>query len=430
MLLQFNFQNFKSFRDEATLDMTATGISEFRFHIVEEFNERVLPVAAIFGANASGKSNVVEAFYCMTQLVLFSYISSQVERTNKENSIQALRPKPFLLDAEHPNIETSFEVYFIDDSNGWTYNYGFSILKGKIKEEWLNYKTKTKSTKDGSGFKKVFYRFADKGIVDLEDITEKQRENILVALGEESLIVSLGSILKISKLERVWDWFAKINFVNYGSPRTSVYLSETLPDGFADDEAVQNDVVNYLAAFDPSIVGFQVEAVESEKQEEESRYRVNALHRINGSKVLMPISMRDESSGTQKMFSLYPSLQDVLSHGSILFIDELNARLHPLLVRNFIITFLDPERNPNHAQLIFTTHDAWQLNNNMLRRDEIWLTEKGEDEATSLYSLSDFEDDKGSKIRKDENYQKNYLLGKYGAIPTIKGFSIAGRDAQ
>ena len=425
MLLQFNFKNFKSFRDEAILDMTATGISEYKFHIVEEANDRILPVAAIFGANASGKSNVLDAFQCMARLVVLSYISPQVEKTGKESLIQALRPKPFLFDVEHSNSETTFEVYFIDDNSGWVYNYGFSILKGKIKEEWLNYKTKT--AKDVNGFKKIFYRLPEKGILELDGISSKHQENIRIALRDESLIVSLGSILKISKLDRVWNWFASIAFINYGNPRVFADLSETIPDGFADNEAVQQDVVEYLAAFDPSIVGFQVESLESEN-EDNNRIKINSLHRVNETNGVIPISMREESSGTQKMFSLYPVLQSVLRSGSVLFIDELNARLHPLLVRNFVITFLDSTKNPNHAQLVFTTHDAWQLNNDMFRRDEIWMTEKGNDQATILFSLSDFEDEKGSKIRKDENYEKNYMLGKYGAIPIVKGFNIMGRD--
>ena len=124
------------------------------------------------------------------------------------------------------------------------------------------------------------------------------------------------------------------------------------------------------------------------------------------------------------MFALYPLLQEVLETGGVLFVDELNARLHPLLVRSFVITFLNPETNKKHAQLIFTSHDSWQLNSNILRRDEIWFTEKADNEISTLYSLADFVDEDGVKIRKDENYEKNYLLGKYGAIPTMKCFDM------
>ena len=124
------------------------------------------------------------------------------------------------------------------------------------------------------------------------------------------------------------------------------------------------------------------------------------------------------------MFTLYPVLQDTLEQGGVLMVDELNARLHPLLVRNVILTFLNPIINTKHAQLIFTTHDAWQLSNDLLRRDEIWFTEKDKAGVTTLYSLADFVDEDGDKIRKDENYGKNYLLGKYGGIPEMKYFDM------
>ena len=124
------------------------------------------------------------------------------------------------------------------------------------------------------------------------------------------------------------------------------------------------------------------------------------------------------------MFTLYSELQEVISKGSVLFIDELNARLHPLLVRNFVLIFLNPKTNVNHAQLIFTTHDTWQLSNQLLRRDEIWFTAKDEQGVSTLYSLADFIDEGGTRIRKDESYERNYLLGKYGAIPTLKTIDL------
>ena len=128
------------------------------------------------------------------------------------------------------------------------------------------------------------------------------------------------------------------------------------------------------------------------------------------------------------MFALYPSLQEVMETGGVLFVDELNSRLHPLLVRNFLINFLDPSINKNHAQIIFTTHDSWTLSNNLLRRDEVWFTEKDNNGISSLYSLADFVDEDGQKIRKDENYEKNYLLGKYGAIPELKSMMVMEDD--
>lgn len=124
------------------------------------------------------------------------------------------------------------------------------------------------------------------------------------------------------------------------------------------------------------------------------------------------------------MFSLYPALKSVLDNGSVLVVDELNARLHPLLVRDIMLTFLNPEYNPNHAQLIMTTHDIWQFSNEVLRRDELWITEKDSNGVSTLYSVADFKDPDGNKARRNEALAKNYLVGNYGGIPEVKPFDI------
>ena len=198
-----------------------------------------------------------------------------------------------------------------------------------------------------------------------------------------------------------------------------------LPKGFVDDPAVRANVVKYFASFDETIRDFRVEKVPSDGNEgRENVYKITALHKKIGSDQFAEIPLEEESAGTLKMFALYPELQDVLQKGGVYFIDELNARLHPLLVRNFILTFLNPEINTQHAQLVFTTHDTWQLSNRLLRRDEIWFTEKDDKEVSTLYSLADFVDEDGARIRKDESYEKNYLIGKYGAIPTLKSIDL------
>jgi len=205
-----------------------------------------------------------------------------------------------------------------------------------------------------------------------------------------------------------------LEFVDYGSPVDNWFRYRTLPYGFADDIEVQQNVLNYFASFDDSIKGFEIEQIDSDKDETNEKYvSIDAMHRMIDSEQLTKIPLPEESAGTLKMFSLYPSLMEVLETGGILCIDELNARLHPLLVRNFILTFLDPARNPKHAQIIFTSHDTWQLSNNLLRRDEIWFVKKGEQGISELYSLAEFEDNEGVKIRKDEKYEKFNKLRIY-----------------
>lgn len=423
MLLQFNFKNFKSFRDDTTLDMTATKISEFNNHVINIANERILPVAAIFGANASGKSNVQEAFRYMHSYVLNS-LEYGDESEGKKKKSKFFKPTPFLFDTESKNMESSFEVYFIDsEENGAkTYNYGFTVNNAGVCEEWLNCKTKSSRGK----YKKIFYRNGEE--YEFDGIPVKSQENIEVALEKETLIVSLGAKLKIAKLKFIRDWFLDNDFADFGRPIENFFLSQLIPEGFADDKAVQQKVVDYFATFDPSIIGFDVEVIKTDNDDENDKLKIDAIHKMMDSNFTASIPLQNESAGTLKMFALYPMLQDVLTTGGVLFIDELNARLHPLLVRTFIITFLNPDINTKHAQLVFTSHDSWQLNGNMLRRDEIWFAEKDCYGISNLYSLADFVDEDGVKIRKDENYEKNYLLGKYGAIPTLKDFDMFKED--
>lgn len=419
MLLQFNFKNFKSFRDDTTLDLTATKISEFNNHVITVANERVLPVAAIFGANASGKSNIQEAFRYMSMYVINS-LDYGDESDSKKKKSKFFRPTPFLFDSTSKTAESSFEIYFIDsEENGAkTYNYGFTIDSTGVREEWLNYKSKSAR----GNYKRIFYRCGEE--YDFSGIPTKSQENLRIALEKETLIVSLGAKLKITKLKFIRDWFINNDFADFGRPIENFFLSQLIPDGFAEDDKVRQKVVDYFATFDPSIIGFNVEVLKSDNEDEDEHLRIDAIHKMIDSDQTTTIPLQHESAGTLKMFAMYPMLEDVLSTGGVLFIDELNARLHPLLVRVFIITFLNPEINTKHAQLIFTSHDSWQLNGNILRRDEIWFAEKSYDGVSNLYSLADFIDEDGVKIRKDENYEKNYLLGKYGAIPSLSNFDM------
>ena len=416
MLLQFNFKNFKSFRDEATLDLTATKITEYGDHVVSIANDKVLPVAAIYGANASGKSNVQEAFRYMHLYVMNSFLYGG-EDVAKRPERRFIKPTPFLLDSASKMAESMFEVYFIDKTNNdKEFKYGFTIGQEGIIEEWLSSSAKTARGR----FSPIFTRKGRQ--LDMPGISKKHQENIRIALQKETLVVSLGAKLKNSKLAAVWNWFAHNEVADFGRPVENYFLSTQLPDGFVDEKKVQNDVVRYFSAFDPSIIGFQIE--EKKEEDNEVSYRIDAVHKMIDSEGTITIPLKQESAGTLKMFALYPMLQEVLKNGGVFFVDELNARLHPLLVRALIITFAQYDTNPNHAQLLFTLHDAWQLNCNVLRRDEIWFVEKQPNGISTLYSLADFSDEEGSKIRKDENFEKNYLLGKYGAIPEMQLFNI------
>ncbi len=209
--------------------------------------------------------------------------------------------------------------------------------------------------------------------------------------------------------------------MNFGDPAENYFRSRMLPQGFVTSKDIQKNVVEYFSSFDESIQDFSVEEIPQEDgKETEKNYQIDTFHKMADSDKTVSISLSQESNGTLKMFALYPSLKEVLEHGAVLFVDELNARLHPLLVRNIILTFLSPEINTKNAQLIFTTHDVWQFSNELLRRDEIWMVDKKQDGASDLYSLVEFKDEEGIKIRRDEVNAKKYMTGSYGAIPALK----------
>lgn len=398
------------------MDLSAAKMTEFSDRVVSEGNDKILPMAAIYGANASGKSNIYNAFGYMADYVIESF-----KYGDEEEKFEEYRPTPFLFDSVSNDAESSFEVYFTipGDKAQKTYNYGFCVDRHGVTEEWLNVKAKT-----ARKYISVFYRSTEEGTLDLSGLPQNNRDNIQVALEKQVLIISLGAKLKVTKCKDIRDWFMANEFADFGDPFTNFFLSRRLPKGFVDDDSVQKKVIEYFASFDEHIKDFEIEKLPHDADSKEETYKISSLHKKIDSDTFAAIPLSMESAGTLKMFALYPELQDVLEKGSVFFIDELNARLHPLLVRNFLLTFLNPEINTKHAQLIFTTHDTWQLSNQLLRRDEVWFTEKDEQGISKLYSLADFVDESGARIRKDESYEKNYLIGKYGAIPMLKSIDI------
>ena len=220
MLIQFRFKNFKSFRDDTILDLSATKITEHSDRVVAAGKEKLLPAAAIYGANASGKSNVIKAFRFMTTYVLESFYPY-----TKESKYEKPKYSPFLFDSNSRAADSSFEVYFLDTAeNGYkSYNYGFVLNQGEIVEEWLNYKAKTSKE-----YKRIFYRSRDE--LDLSGMQpEKVQENIKIALKKEVLIISLGMVLNIPKLEIVYRWFYNNNFADFGNPVEDVMRSSSIP---------------------------------------------------------------------------------------------------------------------------------------------------------------------------------------------------------
>ena len=420
MLLQFYFSNYRSFEGEGILDMRASGSNELSSHIRNTLNEKVLPVTAIYGANASGKSSVFEAFQFMALCVLESLSFSD---DNKKNPYK-LKVDSFKF-SESREKPSEFEINYIDKKGKKElyYNYGFKIDNSGILEEYLTSNTKT-GVKRNEDYTYIFKREKNQKLY-LDSSIEKFRENLEISLKEKTLLVSLGAKLNIDEFIRVRTWFINTEVINFSNSLYGAFLENILPNNIIESEEVRKNLVSFINSFDDSIIDIEVEKISAIDENDKDNYRVFTIHKSDKGTSTARISMNEESSGTKKMFSLYQTLLDVLEKGGVFFADELDIKLHPLLMRNILLTFTDKEKNPNNAQLIFTTHNTIYMDMDLLRRDEIWFVEK-DNGVSNLYSLDDITNEKGEKVRKDSNYEKHYLLGNYGAIPNLK--NLLGRE--
>ena len=420
MLLQFYFSNYRSFEGEGILDMRASGSNELSSHIRNTLNEKVLPVTAIYGANASGKSSVFEAFQFMALCVLESLSFSD---DNKKNPYK-LKVDSFKF-SESREKPSEFEINYIDKKGKKElyYNYGFKIDNSGILEEYLASNTKT-GVKRNEDYTYIFKRERNQKLY-LDSSIEKFRENLEISLKEKTLLVSLGAKLNIDEFIRVRTWFINTEIINFSNSLYGAFLENILPNNIIESEEVRKNLVSFINSFDDSIIDIEVEKISAIDENDKDNYRVFTIHKSDKGTSTARISMNEESSGTKKMFSLYQTLLDVLEKGGVFFADELDIKLHPLLMRNILLTFTDKEKNPNNAQLIFTTHNTIYMDMDLLRRDEIWFVEK-DNGVSKLYSLDDITNEKGEKVRKDSNYEKHYLLGNYGAIPNLK--NLLGRE--
>ena len=414
MLLQFYFSNYRSFEGEGILDMRASGSNELSSHIRNTLNEKVLPVTAIYGANASGKSSVFEAFQFMALCVLESLSFSD---DNKKNPYK-LKVDSFKF-SESREKPSEFEINYIDKKGKKElyYNYGFKIDNSGILGEYLASNTKT-GVKRNEDYTYIFKRERNQKLY-LDSSIEKFRENLEISLKEKTLLVSLGAKLNIDEFIRVRTWFINTEIINFSNSLYGAFLENILPNNIIESEEVRKNLISFINSFDDSIIDIEVEKISAIDENDKDNYRVFTIHKSDKGTSTARISMNEESSGTKKMFSLYQTLLDVLEKGGVFFADELDIKLHPLLMRNILLTFTDKEKNSNNAQLIFTTHNTIYMDMDLLRRDEIWFVEK-DNGVSKLYSLDDITNEKGEKVRKDSNYEKHYLLGNYGAIPNLK----------
>jgi len=413
MLVQFNFKNFKSFKNEATLDMTAASIKEHAYNLIEtKTKDKYLKVAAIYGANASGKSNVIEAFYFMHFFIINSLGTVNVQNKHNRESIPV---KGFAFDRIYSGKPSEFEVFFIH--NDVEYQYGFVVDKQKIHEEWLYCKRV-----GGRKYETLFERSGNKIECGKNMI---EADKFKDSVEDTTLFLTLTAKTKVKTSKTVFQWFLNNSAVDFGNITFESLISRSISPEILENEAYKKGIENFLIAIDTGIKGIRVEKIKDDKNEDDKEAcRVYSIHEIKNSNEPVEIPFAQESSGTQKMFCLFDFFWDVMNKGSILFVDELNAKLHPYLVRYIINMFHDPSINRNNAQLVYTTHDTFTLTKDVFRRDEIWFVDKNEEGVSNLYSLVEYKFEDDSKVRNDATYYKDYLAGRYGAIPLLKEFNI------
>ena len=409
MLIKFSFKNFKSFKNENCLDMEATSLKEHEYNVAKIDNNEYLKVSAIYGANASGKTNVIRAFDFMRIKVLVD------NRIPTNFNIEGRNINSYMMNDEPISLEVEMLT-----KNKDIYRYGFSLKGNEIISEWLQKKKINK-----------FY-----------DILERENDNAKVQIGgkyktypkvdKSSLFLSIYRSLHTDDkdFKSVFDWFVNVQVLNFGEIDFEGFMSDIVrPQMYSkiiNNKRYKEQLVNFIKAFDFGIEDIKITS-NNDKIKDEKETKMELIHRgRDGKIVVLPLDL--ESSGTIKMINLFDFLIEALKEGQILFIDELDAKLHPLLTRYIINLFHNSDTNIGNGQLIYSTHDTVNLNKDTFRRDEIWFTEKNRDGVSEIYALSDYilEDDKnsGRKVRNDATYNKDYLTGRYGAIPVLEEFEI------
>ncbi len=416
MLIQFQVSNYRSIRVEQELNMLAGAGKELPGNAcVSDFdaNTRLLRAAVVYGPNASGKSNLIKALKFMREFVL---------ECSKRQQGDKIPTESFSLDQTKPS---KFVILFNKESV--RYEYGFIINTEQVIEEWLfAYPLGRKQ--------EWFYRQYDETKSDYHwkmsthfNSGEKSKENELLKSTTRSneLFLSHAIQLNNDQLKPIFDWFKE-------------ELMVILPDGnkYMDNQKSLNmfesdnaKLIQFMKTADHNIKNIEIENLFSDNKELEMSKKIGKFSSdyffkdmfdkiIQRKKILVARSgfsmdFQYESDGTKKWFSLAGHWLELLEKGGVLVVDELENSLHPLLVKSLISWICDPKINKKNAQLIFSTHSTSLLDNELLRRDQIYFVEKDEENATNLYSLVEF------SPRQKENFEKGYLQGRYGALPYI-----------
>lgn len=428
MFVQFTLKNFKCFKEEVKFSLIASNYDkttreEDNIFSIEKYDLKLLKSAVVYGANASGKTKLIGAMNFMKYFILNSSKESQID--------EAIDVVPFLFNTESEKEPSFFEIIFIHQDE--MYRYGFEVDKEKIHAEWLYHKP---NGREVELFYRDFQEFdVNKNSFKVSDLVKNDR------IRPNALLLSVAASWNDKLAKKIFEWVKDFNTISG--------LKEEGYEGYSlgriqNSLENKNKAIDFLRSADLGIEDLLVKTLDfdnlpeefpdalkeilkrKKKEEKDVEFLsdVVTFHKKydkNNEEIgFQELSMEnDESAGTKKYFALSGPILETLRNGEILMVDELANKLHPNLVEKLIEIFNSKETNPKNAQLIFNTHDTNLLSSNLFRRDQIWFTEKDDYGAVSLFSLADF---KSGKVRKEDNFEKNYIKGKYGAVPYLGGF--------
>ncbi len=429
MLLEFSVGNFLSFKETKTLNLVASSISDFKESNVIGLDRHILLKGAIiYGANASGKSNFIRAMSTMKRIVMFSF---------NQSSTTSLDITPFLLSTETEKKPSHFEVLF--EILGVRYRYGFEVTDKEIVAEWL-YESKRNAEKllfirEGDGIEVAsIYK-------EGQNLEEKTRNNALFL----SVVDQFNGVIS----KRIIKWFS--NFIAISGLTHENYERVTFK--MLDNKNTVKQLGDFYEKLDLGFDGLKInqEKFDPKRIPEDTpetllkliikdlegayRFNIKTLHKKfdkkNKSVDDVEFDMRSqESAGTNKVFNISGPIFDVLHNGGVLVVDELDSSLHPLLTLAISRLFNSEKENKKNAQLIFTTHDTNLFTYGKYRRDQIYFIEKNKYGASDLYSLVEYREEDGAKVRKDRSFESDYIQGRYGAIPYIGDISKIVKEWQ
>lgn len=393
MLCQFGFKNFKSYKNETIFDFQAGDLSEFKESLIKDDKATpLLPVSVVYGPNGGGKTTLLQALSCLITMVVFPIHELKKNRMNLIVQ-QRVNCEPFLYDEKSKNEPTEFNLYFRKNNN--EYRYYVAIKNDIVVSESL--------FRRGIGAKKTAVIFTrEENNIDLGASIGKSSINTDV--NPKMLFLSFLAInYNIPVIVEVQEWFESCVIRNYANPITDLKIM------INENESFKKPFLNLLNEMGIDVCDYRYD---SEKEDFLLTRKVNNVD--------YSLSLSKESAGTRKLFGSLPILMIALQVGRLAIIDELDAKLHPKLLRYIISLFTDPKINKFGAQLLFTSHDMSTMSNEVFRRDEIWFAALDDEHSSELYSLYEIRKEDGKRVNTTASYNKQYLEGRYGADPYFK----------